>query len=235
MPYTVGTLVETASASTGQTTVDAPNITAVAGDALLAYVGYYQSTAVTITLSDTVGTNDTWTQMGTGYHQGAYADSYRVFILPSAAAGSCTVRATFSGDTADYPSILVVPITGLDASPFDQIVWASQGAPGTGTDAVTVSSATLAAQPAAVFGFCRTGNGNAPPNVGTGFTNIGTFWIGGGAVRGRLEHKRVTSTSATAATFTAPVGNDMHRHSVLVLKEATGGGFVSRLSLLGAG
>jgi len=225
MAYTVGTLVETASPNTGQTIVESPNFTAVAGDVLIAIVSYFQSTALTIALSDTVGTNDSWGEMGSGYHNG-YTDAYRAFYRYGVGAGSCTIRATFSGDTADYPAIVVFPVTGLEngspTDPFDQIVWASQASPGTATDAVTVSSGSLATQPAAVFGFCRVGTSNDPPAIGTGFTNIGTFWIGAAAVRARLEHKRVTSTAATAATFTAGIGTDQHRHAVFIMKESTG-------------
>lgn len=237
MAYTVGTAVEAANGGTTQTIVDSPNFTAVTGDCLLAIVRYYQSTTTAFTLSDTVGTNDTWSELGSGYHPGSYASAFHAYTCTSVTGGSCTVRADSGGNTTDYPAIVVVAFTGLNSNPLDQIIWNSQTAPGSGTDAVTSgNSATLATQPSAVIGFCHQTNDTSVAAVGTGFTNIiGTGWVSGGNQHLRVEHQRVTSTSALAATFTAPAGTDVHRTSIIILKEASGAGTAKKMLLLGAG
>ncbi len=236
MPYAVGTTYEFSRNATAVTTVDAPNFTAVAGETLIATVSSTGSGGPTRTLSDTVGTNDTWTLLR------AASDStthLAIYMLQDCAAGSCTVRCTWSGNI-DYPGISVTRVTGLDASAFnDAGVHQVQTAPGTGTDALTsTNTGTLSSQPRMVFGVSYSYTATATPSTGTGFTNIGAIWNFDGAfgLCTRLEHKRVTATTAVAATFTTTQGSDSHLTMVVTLKEgAGGGGFVSRLSLLGAG
>lgn len=57
MAYSVGTIVSSLLAS-DQVSIDAPNFTAVAGDTLIVWLDWAFNLPDTITLSDTVGTND---------------------------------------------------------------------------------------------------------------------------------------------------------------------------------
>lgn len=202
-PYVVRSMVEHSLSSLDQTTIDAPNFTALAGDMFIAVVFYTNTTAVTITLSDTVGSNDTWTQAESGIHEvSPTSKGLNVFYLTNAAAGSCTVRASMSAAVNDL-SIMVVPVANLAASPFDDAEFAYQVTP-SGTDAITTANVVLSAQPQMIFGVSVRTSGLNIQDVGTGFTNIGTAITleGIAPARARLEHKRVTSTTGTAATFT---------------------------------
>ncbi len=240
MPYAVGTMVENSINSAGpETQIDAPNFTAVAGDLLICAIAVY-GTATTVSISATVGSNGTWTRAGSGYQDGS--NQMEVFYLANAAAGSSTIRASFSGGGRGYPCIAIIPVTGIaTAAPFLDVVFNYQLAPGTGTDAITSTNlAALSTQPALMFGLSTNINasGNAVPNTGTGYTSIGTGWSYGGAfsISMRAEHKRVTVTTADKTTFTAQdatSGGHKYMTTAVAFIEATG--FVSRLSLLGAG
>lgn len=235
MPYTIGSPVENSIDGTGQSTVDAPNFTAVAGDLLIAAVVSFGAGGISFTLSDTVGANDSWTEVGSGLINGN--DRLKLFFLPNAAAGSCTVRCTF-GSAVDYPAIYVVPVSGIVTSlPNDMSAFQAQATPTTGTDAVSSgATATLSSQPQLVFGFSLETANNTGPAVGTGNTNIGVGWtFGGGTNACRAQHRRVTATTAVAATFTA-VSNSNHMTGVATFIEAGGGGATRKsLSLLGCG
>lgn len=202
MAYTVGASVEDSSGLAALTVFDAPNFTAVAGDTLIACLAYF-STNVVPTISDIVGTNDTWTEVEAGIWDAESASSLRIFYLNNASAGSCTVRASF-GSAVDYPGIWVLAVSGLAAAPLDDATFAYQVSPGNATDAVTSGNLnTLAMQPAMIFGYGLCLKDDTPA-TGTGFTSIASGHFFGGVIeKGRIEHKRVTATTPTKATFTA--------------------------------
>jgi len=232
--YVVGTTYEFSRNATAVTTVDAPNFTAVAGETLIATVSSTGSGTPTRALSDTVGTNDTWTLLratATGTTHIAF------YMLQNCAAGSCTIRCTWSSGTQDYPGIAITRVTGLHASAFDDAgVHQVQTSPGTGTDAITSgNTGTLSSQPRMVLGVSYSYTGTATPSTGTGYTNIGAIWNFEGAfgLCARLEHKRVTATTAVATTFTTTQGSDTHLTMAVTLKESVGGGPDLTLALTG--
>lgn len=224
MTYTVGTIHETSANSVAQSSIDAPNFTATAGDTLIAILQWGTPSTATATLNDSVGTNDTWTECGSGVIDGTAQLQMRAFRLDNAAAGSCTVHAVF-GHTVDFPAIIIIPVSGLANPSFDKSAFAVQNSPGTGTDALTGgSTGTLAAQPAMILGLSSDFNNTTTPAAGTGFTSIGTGWTYGGTAGMRVEHKRVTSTSSVSATFTAGTGTDPHASVTLAFDESGAGG-----------
>lgn len=229
MPYSiVGSVHEFSRNAVGVTTVDAPAFTPTAGNHLLAIISYSHGTAAqSATLSDTTGSNDTWNELETGAY--ASLNGMRAFLLDNAAAASTTVRATF-GANVDYPTIVVVEISGLHASAFLDAAFGLSAAPGQGADAITSGNlGTLSAQPAALIGVTYDiGGGNATPTPGTSHTDIGAVWTYEGALSsaaGRVEHRRLTATTATAATFTAAAaaGGFTYLACSIALREAAGG------------
>lgn len=77
--------------------------------------------------------------------------------------------------------------------------------PATGTDTLTTATpASLSGAPACVIGFAENDASDPALNVGTGFTNIGTFidWTTGDTTDFiRLEHKRITTPTPVPALF----------------------------------
>lgn len=234
MTYSIGDFVENDDPSgSGILWHDAPSFTPDAGSALVAFVWYYRGAgATTITMSDTAGGNDSWTEVGSGLFNGG--NGMRAFVLLDAAATATTARATFAA-SSQYPAIAVVEVKGIvTSSAIAGEALQTQATPGTGTDGVTSgNTGTLTGQPAAVIAGSVDTTSTGTPAVGTGYTNIGTGWDYGGATSSaRFEHKLVTSTSAVAGTFTA--GSDVeHQTIVVALLETTSGGDVN--STPGAG
>lgn len=223
MAYAVGT-VRIGEGDVDDTFADAANFTAVAGDCLIA-ISMAIVTGESVSLSDTVGGNDTWTRMETGFS----GESWQIeaHYLPVASAGSCTVRSQWTG-LPSYAVIYVIPVSGLTTTPFLDVVFNAQAIPGTGADAVTTgNSGTLGGQPAMLLGLSRCGPYTTNPSTGTGYTSV---FVGNSI---RVEHKRVTTTTADAATFTA--GDDTLHLSVLVamLESSSGATGTSNGTLAG--
>lgn len=104
----------------------------------------------------------------------------------------------------------------------------NQQTPGTGTDAVTTGNTpALTAQPSLISGFAMDTSGTGTPTNGTGFTSDGTGWGFGATALMRAESKRVTSTAALAATFTA--GSNVAHSSMATVFTETGAGAVSNI------
>jgi hypothetical protein len=208
------------------TTIDSASITPSAGNCLVAIVFLYASTGDhTITLSDTTGSNGTWTNPSPAAvwnGSASFQEKIQIFYLPSAAATASVIRAT-SDDTSisSRLAIWVVEISGLDASPFLASAFGWNGSPGSGADVITTGfSGVLASQPACVIGLCTELSENETPAAGTGFTGLAAMW---NANASRAEHKRVTSTASVAATFGATAGANATT-AMIVLKESGGGG-----------
>lgn len=153
--------------------------------------------ATTITVTD--GTN-TYTQVGSQV-VASYGDVQAVFECLSCAAGTFTVQANF-GTANAFRGIAVHRFSGLTGS--GSLVGQAQTAPGTGADGLTSTNLTPASQPALLLGISTEYNGTTV-NVGTGFS-LSAVYSNVDTANGSYtasETKRLTSTSAVAATFTA--------------------------------
>jgi len=193
-----------ASQVTGVPTIDAPAFTATIGNLLIALVGYDKAASTSVALSDTTGSNGTWTTGPSGeVANGVFR--YTAFYLANCASGLSTIRATFGATPDIIPSVYVAEFSGVAAGAAIGNAANAQAAPGTGTDAITTgNSGTLGSQPALVFGFTAA-NGSTPSIAsGTGYTGLTGVWdygLGGGPFA-KPEWQRVLSTVALAATFT---------------------------------
>jgi hypothetical protein len=136
-------------------------------------------------------------------------NAQRIFLFSADnhASGSTTITVTFR--IAGVPSAIgvrgigVFEIGGASKVAYDTSAGQSQLTPGTATDAVTTGNMTPAMQPCMLVAASINCSGSTPPAVGTAFTNQGVGWSFGTANNlGRLESKRLTSTTVTAGTFT---------------------------------
>lgn len=143
-------------------------------------------------------------------------------------AQTTTITANFNNAGASFIGILVKEIGGT--SGYDAAASAHAGqqqvSPTTGTDATTSGNTpALTSQPALISGVAMATAAVATTAPGTGFTNdkTGTWWeFGLGANMAASESKRVTSTSALAASFTA-ASNDSRITLAAVFLESVAG------------
>jgi hypothetical protein len=140
--------------------------------------------------------------------------------------GSQTVTATYSSAVTQR-AIAVVVATGLDTSAAAAINTTANITPGNGTDIITSGTATPGAQPAMVLGFAQDVTADfSSLTAGTGFTShsLPNFSLINSGCIAICEDKRVTSTSAVAATFsTAAGGGDDYAALVYIVPETSTG------------
>lgn len=141
--------------------------------------------------------------------------------------GSYTLTVTLGGSRANR-RVAVATLTQIGA--YQTAAAQGQLAAATTTDAVSTSSMTPSAQPAALAAISLTASGTATYSAGTGFTSAGALanWDAIGSFSSLLEHIRLTSTSAVAGTFTIDTSRDA-LSSGLILTEAPHGTFASTL------
>ncbi len=151
------------------------------------------------------------------------------FGSSTAAASTATYDFTVTfASSAEYRGIYVKAIA--DSSGYDKVAGQLQASPTTGTGATTSgNTAALASQPALVSGFCMSTADGTTTAVDTaaGFAadDTGTWWqFGFGANFAQSESKRVTATTAVAATFTASANSARLSHVVTWTENGAGGG-----------
>lgn len=212
-----GAVVQTAfgvdDSGTNATTIGATLNGVVAGNTLVAHIGWSDTGAITATATD-----------GTAYSIGdakrndaTDGQSGTVLYLENAGSGSHTVTATFS-TTTSFRRVRFAEISGTQTSSSrDQSIGQAQATPGTGANAITstASSATTNATDF-VMGFTQDASNASPGSgtvtAGTGYTQSGTN------VTMPLESKSVVATGAQTATFTQSVAAGRITH-VLAFKE----------------
>lgn len=183
-------------------------------------------TGLTITLTDTLG--NTYTPLKTVDDT---TNGYRLALFYAkniTGGGANSVTATYGTPPSSnfYKGVFAAEYSGLDTSaPFTsgEVAGQEQNSVGTGTDAISSGNTpALSTQPCLVVGFTSIAHSTAgPSSSGTGYTSRGSFWqFGTGTNFATLEDKRVTSTSAVAATFTAPSSGSSYMTIVGVFKEA---------------
>lgn len=189
-----------------------------AGNALFWAVAYSAASARTITIAGNSNTyvevgnfRDATTQIGLIW---GYAENVN--------SGSTELTATFSAAVSSR-SIMFAEYSGLrtDGTIYgtDEDAQGNQATPGTGTDAVTTGSITPGEQPAVLIGFAFNVQAGNTPSAGSSFSDRGGVWVFGGANNfARLEDRRLTATTAVAATFTA-TSNQRHLTAAVVLRE----------------
>jgi hypothetical protein len=185
---TVGNTTNNASVSSVTLTVT----NTVAGNTLAVF--FIGNSGGTYTTSDNVNAGN-YTKPDNLSAAGFLFDS---FYKANIAGGTVVITTTFGGTTTQY-AIIACEIGGVTSSSFDGHIAAAQGAPGTGTDAITTgsgASSTNANFPALVVAAAYIQSANL--TIGTGL--FSTSASVGGLLR--VENKRVISSAAQAATFT---------------------------------
>lgn len=202
------------SGSTATTITTGSNITVGVGSTIIVPVFFYGA-VTTVTVTDTLG--NTYTQRGTEINDGG-SSRLRFYSTVSGAAGANLITATFAANR-QYRCISAEEFTGVGA--FDVASGQSQAAPGTGANALTSTNATPTLQPALQWGICHRIELEAfPPDAGSGFNQRAVMWN-----EGRTADRRLTSTAATAATFTAPeVGGGNYLVGQMIFTETPEGG-----------
>jgi len=212
-----GAIVQIQTAlGTGTGSSIAKAITVSAGNHIVAYVGSVFGTTATASFSDSgSGTWNTTTTLtpSFGIRKCAYSENR---------SGTITVTATFGSADHRDRSLVLIEVSGLQASgSLDQAIGQDQGA-ATGTDSVTSTnpSATTNANDF-VLGITANSNLGANASAGTGFTAASgsPFAMDGNDVS--VESKSVSSTGVYPALFTPNTGGSSWDTFVLIFKEAT--------------
>lgn len=220
MTISVAHSLNTANSATGSTLALAFSVSLTAGDTIHAAASSDTSGGATVS-SFSDGTN-TYGSVLDAQNDATHKQSLAHCVAQNCAAGTPTVTVNFSVSAVNR-GLWIKNITGCATSSLDGHSGNVQLSPGTGTDAVTSGNATNTNQPALISAFCTdTLNQNEVPAAGTGFTSEGAGWnnqYGAGATNTAIaENKRITTTTAVAATFTAPV-NDPYATVMAIFDE----------------
>jgi hypothetical protein len=184
------------------------NITPTAGSCLAVFV--VNNNGVTPTVSD--DQNGSYGTLKANAQWSGDTD-VSLFVHENVAGAATSVTASFSPNST-YCGVIVFEITGGANPAYQTAAGLHQVAPGGATDAISSDNMNPTVQPCLLIGFSLNANANNPgdnnnvSDPGTGFTNGGVFirWNGDpgfAAEAARAEYKRLTSTAAVAATFTA--------------------------------
>lgn len=233
MPYAY--VSSDSAASLSGSTTRAVTATISAGEGVVVAVLMHNSGGSISGVSDAMG--NTYVSAGTPLAPPG-EEVYAIYYCKNVLGGTGAITATFAS-SANYSGIAYFRYTGLSSSADAQgMNGSTQTASGTGTDAVTSGNITPSAQPAMVFGLTVDGDGGSTLTAGTGYTTRGAVsnWDSVIGFSTLAEDKRITSTSAVAATFTTNQG--AHRMNTVgaVFTEAVAGGSSPRsLLTLGVG
>jgi len=195
-------------------------------NALTATVTWYGGgTASTCTVSDSEGT--TWiagTRVASGDTSTFYQQAFYAFATTT---GTPTVTATFSAGSPSSRALLLDEFNESGGKPvFDTEAANNQASPGTGTDAITSGSMTIAQSGSLVYGFMQLFNGTNNGSAGTGFTLTGTQLTFSATPYGYSEHKLNQASGTQAATFTTSVNQQTFCSGLVFSPPAAGGSIV---------
>jgi hypothetical protein len=192
-----------------------------AGNAIVCFVGGGRGSTPTWTLADTLG--NTFNRVAAASIDQSVADNWiqEAFYALNSPGGANTVTVT-SNLSVEFPMIVCAEYSGLlTAAALDGASVQRQATPGTGTDAVSSSTASNTATVTQI-GFSINFNGAAAPTAGTGFTSRAATV----ASSARIEDRSRASTGSTSATYTVGSGQGsvLHFTQQIMLKETVGGG-----------
>lgn len=201
--------------------------TLTSGSRVIAVACYASGSDLVTTITDTNG--NTWNKIGTGEAGGVSGMYYNLFECKNVTvAGSTQITVNLSSSVTQR-GIAGMEVSGLHTS--DAVQDSNYNfltAPGTGTDAITSGTITPTSQPALVFAFAQDSGNSDPITAGTGFTFYAcpNCSVINGSSQTYVGEKRVTSTSATAATGTTAFGSHSFEAIGAIVAEATGGGSI---------
>lgn len=211
------------AASVVASDTSAVTATISAGEGVVVAVLMHNSGGDVTGVADAMG--NTYTSVGAPLAP-AGEEVYALYYCKNVIGGTGAIAATFDSE-ANYSGIAYFRFTGLSTSGDAQgMSGSTQTASGTDTDALTSGNVTPSDQPAMVFGLTVDGDGGSTIAAGTGFTDRGSLanWNSVIGFNTAFEHKRITSLSAVAATFTSNQG--AHRMNTVgaVFTEAVAAG-----------
>lgn len=218
MAYGFGATTDVGASGSG-TTQTLP-VTYTVHDRAEVYITYGTGTPVSESLSDGTNTYSLVKQASDTTNN----QTSSTYECKDCASGSFTITCTL-GSSQPYRNICCTNYTSLDNSAANTNNGTNNANPGSAADAVTSTTATPGSQPAMVFGISMdSSGGESSLAAGTGFTNRGTMANTETAFgsKTRIEDKRVTSTSAVAATFTAGTGAGRFLTFVTIVPESGG-------------
>jgi len=199
---------------TSATTIVAPSITVTAGSSLHIAVTHGDSATVSMAATPLTvsGGSITFSAALDSINDAGNNQVLAHYKADGVAAGTYTITANFTA-VCFYRGIKIKEIGGT--SGYDATASAHAGqlqtAPTTGANATTSGNTpALTSQPALISGFCAATANSATTAVGTGFTSDQTsaWQFGTGINMSASESKRLTATSAVAATFTASTNDN---------------------------
>lgn len=229
MTIAVAAEVCTPDATAGATSI-ALAVTCSAGDCLHIAVTHGASDTVSMAATPLTNTGSAITFSSALDNIDDTTNHQRIvhYYANNVPAQTTTITASFTG-SATYRGIKIKRITG--SSGYDSVASAAhagqiQVTPTTSTDAVSSgNTSALSAQPALISGFSIATAVARTTAVGTGFTNDQTtaWQFGSGINMSASESKRVTSTSALAATFTAASNDSQSTVAAVFLETSVAG------------
>ena len=202
----------------------ATTLTVTAGNSLY-IVAYINDTFTISSVANSGADTQTATLIGSLSDPTSGEHAYHYYVTNLASSGSVTVTLTASLSTADFKSIAVWEVSGCTTAAPTAIATPNLQRPApAGTDAVTSGSITPTSQPCLLIGVCINVSSTNVATIGTGFTSAGAaFWPTFGSAC-KAEYQRLTSTAATAATFTRGAADDYITHAAIFYEAGGGGG-----------
>lgn len=202
----------TQSSATGTAITQTFSSSLTAGNAIHA-IGTCDAVNNTTISSFTDGTN-TYSSVLDQTNDSTNAQTIGQAVASNVASGTPTVSCNFASSRT-FRGIWIKEIGGCTTSPLDGHNAQLQSAAPTTTDGVSSNTATNTNQPALISGVSlETKNNGEALSAGTGFvttpTGEGAGWnniYGTAHNEGFSENKRITTTTAVAATFTASVSS----------------------------
>lgn len=225
MAYAFVQQKENSAGSGTVTSIATGNSTApqTAANALFWVAAYEATSAKTVTWTDTAGNGAAaYVETGNLFNAGQQI-GFRWGYVKNIKGATNNSTVTFSAGVT-FPGVYTSELSGLDPVTLftsGEVASQLQNAPGTGANAITTGNTpALSFQPAVLIGFSYNVNNAQPPAAGTGFTARTTVWnTGGASPAARPIDKRLTATTATAATFTATTGTDLFVSVAVVFRE----------------
>jgi hypothetical protein len=221
--YSFGIAADTADPVTFSPTLLKHGVTITTGDRVLVLLTYGTGSGITLGVSD--GTN-TYTQVGATLSDATAGQSMALFECVNATGGTYTFTGSFTpGQFA--VGIGIRTYAGLDGAVSATMQSNNPTNPGTSANALATANITPGSQPGLIFAATMDVSGGETITAGSSpLTSRGTFavWNTQFGVGTMTEDKRVTSTSATNATFTTTVGTGRFLNIVAFVPETGAGG-----------
>lgn len=213
MAYVSGSAVTLTQVTTATTIVVTLGAAVAVDDVIVGMAGWDTTTTNISSVADDLG--NSYTLHADKIDDSANNQSGRTWRSKVTVAGTPTITVTYTV-AASARVVIVAAWSGSTASPFDTSLGNFQTSPGTGTDAVTSTSITTAADHELCIGFHQnTGSDSGTLTAGTNYTSrlVSTSKVG-------LEDRTLDTAGSVAATWTISADHRSITH-IVALQLAT--------------